>query len=160
MRTLTRSLDAFAWFLEHVVALAFATLFAVVVLNIVLRNVAGIAWLWIPAVARLLFVWIVFLGVAAALRRNEHLVVDFFQRRMPRRLQKAVVLGIHLASLPFFAMLLVYGLQVARVRMRIPFDTWQFPTGWAYMAVPVAAVILIVFTLERLASTIWERRTS
>jgi len=160
MRTLTRSLDAFAWFLEHVVALAFATLFAVVVLNIVLRNVAGIAWLWIPAVARLLFVWIVFLGVAAALRRNEHLVVDFFQRRMPRRLQKVVVLGIHLVSLPFFAMLLVYGLQVARVRMRIPFDTWQFPTGWAYMAVPVAAVILIVFTLERLASTIWERRTS
>lgn len=159
MRALTRSLDAFAWFLEHVVALAFATLFAVVVLNIVLRNVAGIAWLWIPAVARLLFVWIVFLGVAAALRRNEHLVVDFFQRRMPRRLQKAVVLGIHLVSLPFFAMLLVYGLQVARVRMRIPFDTWQFPTGWAYMAVPVAAAILIVFTLERLASTIWERRT-
>jgi TRAP-type C4-dicarboxylate transport system permease small subunit len=160
MRALTRSLDAFAWVLEHVVALAFATLFAVVVLNIVLRNVAGIAWLWIPAVARLLFVWIVFLGVAAALRRNEHLVVDFFQRRMPRRLQKAVVFGIHLVSLPFFAMLLVYGLQVARVRMRIPFDTWQFPTGWAYMAVPVAAVILIVFTLERLASTIWERRTS
>lgn len=159
MRALTRSLDAFAWFLEHVVALAFATLFAVVVLNIVLRNVAGIAWLWIPAVARLLFVWIVFLGIAAALRRNEHLVVDFFQRRMPRRLQKAVVLGIHLVSLPFFAMLLVYGLQVARVRMRIPFDTWQFPTGWAYMAVPVAAAILIVFTLERLASTIWERRT-
>ena len=160
MRALTRGLDAFAWFLEHVVALAFATLFAVVVLNIVLRNVAGIAWLWIPAVARLLFVWIVFLGVAAAVRRNEHLVVDFFQRRMPRRVQKAVVFGIHLASLPFFAMLLVYGLQVARVRMRIPFDTWQFPTGWAYMAVPVAAVILIVFTLDRLASTIWERRTS
>ena len=160
MRALTRSLDAFAWFLEHVVALAFATLFAVIVLNIVLRNVAGIAWLWIPAVARLLFIWIVFLGVAAAVRRNEHLVVDFFQRRMPRQLQKAVVFGINLVSLPFFAMLLVYGLQVARVRMRIPFDTWQFPTGWAYMAVPVAAVILIVFTLERLASTIWERRTS
>jgi TRAP-type transport system small permease protein len=159
MRALTRSLDAFAWFLEHVVALAFAALFAVVVLNIVLRNLAGIAWLWIPAAARLLFVWIVFLGVAAAARRNEHLVVDFFQRRMPPRLQKAVVFGIHLASLPFFAMLLVYGLQVARVRMRVPFDTWQFPTGWAYMAVPVAAVILIVFTLERLASIIWERRT-
>jgi TRAP-type transport system small permease protein len=160
MRALTSSLDAFAWFLEHVVALAFAALFAVVVLNIVLRNLAGIAWLWIPAAARLLFVWIVFLGVAAAARRNEHLVVDFFQRRMPPRLQKAVVFGIHLSSLPFFAMLLVYGLQVARVRMRIPFDTWQFPTGWAYMAVPVAAVILIVFTLERLASTLWERRSS
>jgi TRAP-type transport system small permease protein len=160
MRALTSSLDAFAWFLEHVVALAFAALFAVIVLNIVLRNLAGIAWLWIPAAARLLFVWIVFLGVAAAARRNEHLVVDFFQRRMPPRLQKAVVFGIHLSSLPFFAMLLVYGLQVARVRMRIPFDTWQFPTGWAYMAVPVAAVILIVFTLERLASTLWERRSS
>ena len=159
MRSVKRSLDAFAWLLEHVVALAFAALFAIIVLNIVLRNVAGIAWLWIPGAARLLFVWIVFLGVAAAVRRNEHLVVDYFQRRMPPRLRNAVVFGIHLASLPFFAMLYVYGLQVAKVRMRIPFDTWQFPTGWAYMAVPVAATILIVFTIERLASIIWESRT-
>ncbi len=159
MPSVTRIIDAFAWALEHVVALAFATLFGITVLNIVLRNVAGVAWLWIPALARLLFIWIVFLGIAAAVRRNEHLVVDYFQRRMPPRLRKAVIIGIHLASLPFFAMLFVYGREVARVRMRIPFDTWQIPTGWAYMAVPVAAVILIVFTLERLATTIWERRT-
>jgi TRAP-type transport system small permease protein len=160
MRFVKRALDAFAWLLEHVVALAFAALFAITVLNIVLRNVAGVAWLWIPAVSRLLFIWIVFLGIAAALRRNEHLVVDYFQRRMPPRLRKAVITGIHLVSLPFFAMLYVFGRDLARVRMRIPFDTWQIPTGWAYLAVPVAAVILIVFTLERLATTIWERRSS
>jgi len=160
MRRLTSILAAFAWLLEHLVALAFATLFAITVLNIVLRNVAGVAWLWIPAVARLLFIWIVFLGIAAAVRRNEHLVVDYFHRKLPPRLRAAVTIAIHLASLPFFAMLFFYGREVARVRMRIPFDTWQFPTGWAYMAVPVAAVILIVFTLERLATIIWERRTT
>jgi uncharacterized phosphosugar-binding protein len=93
MRFVKRALDAFAWLLEHVVALAFAALFAITVLNIVLRNVAGVAWLWIPAVSRLLFIWIVFLGIAAALRRNEHLVVDYFQRRMPPRLRKAVITG-------------------------------------------------------------------
>lgn len=159
MRALTRALDGFAWLLEHAVALAFAALFAVTVLNIVLRNVAGIAWLWIPGFARLVFVWIVFLGLAAAARRNEHLVVDFFHRRLPPAWRKGVTIGIHLVSLPFFGMLYVYGLEVARVRMRIPFDTWQFPTGWAYMAVPVAAVILVVFTLERLAATLWETRS-
>lgn len=160
MRALTRFLDGFAWALEHLVALAFATLFAVTVLNIVLRNVAGIAWLWIPGFARLVFVWVVFLGIAAATRRSEHLVVDYFHRRLPPLWRKAVTIAIHLVSLPFFAMLYVFGVEVARVRMRIPFDTWQFPTGWAYMAVPVAAVILVAFTLERLAATIWEPRST
>lgn len=158
MRIVTRLLDAVAWLVEHALAVGFATLFAVTILNIVLRNVAGIAWLWIPGFSRLLFVWLVFLGVAAATRRSEHLVVDFFHQRMPPKLRRLATGAIDLVLLPFYGMLFVYGREVARVRMRIPFDTWQVPTGYAYLAVPVAAVILIAFTLERLMNLALERR--
>lgn len=159
MKRITQLLDRFAWTLEHVLALGFMTLFAVTILNIVLRNVAGIAWLWIPGFSRLVFIWIVFLGIAAATRRGEHLVVDLLERRLAGRAKRGLLVAIHVALLPFYWMLLTYGLEVARVRMRIPFDTWRFPTGWAYMAVPVAAAILLAFSVERLVSLVREKPT-
>jgi TRAP-type C4-dicarboxylate transport system permease small subunit len=42
--------------------------------------------------------------------------------------------------------MLVWGLRIFRVRLDIPFDTWDFPTGWAYLAVPAAALLMIVFS--------------
>lgn len=150
MKSLRLVLDRFAALLEGAVALLFMGLFLVTILNIVLRNVGGIAWLWIPGFMRLVFIWLVFLGIAAAYRRGDHLVVDFFLERMPDRVGAWTRLTIELVMMPFFLLLLLYGRNVAEVRMRIPFDTWQVATGWAYLAVPVAAVILLVFGFERL----------
>jgi TRAP-type C4-dicarboxylate transport system permease small subunit len=42
--------------------------------------------------------------------------------------------------------------------MRIPFDTWDLPTGYAYMAVPICAAIMIIVTLVRMAEYLRERR--
>ena len=157
MKRITHLLDRFAALLEYLLAAGFMALFAVTILNIVLRNVAGIAWLWIPAFSRFVFIWVVFLGIAAATRRNEHLVVDLLERRLTGRRRRGLLIAIHGALLPFYTMLLYYGANVAKVRMRIPFDTWRFPTGWAYLAVPVAAALLLVFTIERLVTLASER---
>lgn len=157
MKRVTQLFDRFALALEHLLAIGFMVLFAVTILNIVLRNVAGIAWMWIPGFSRLAFIWLVFLGIAAAMRRGEHLVIDLLERRLRGRAKRGQLVVLHAALLPFYWMLLTYGYDVAQVRMRIPFDTWRFPTGWAYMAVPVAAAILLAFTLERLVSLARER---
>ena len=158
MKRVTLFLDRFAALLENLLAAGFMALFAVTILNIVLRNVAGIAWLWIPAFSRLVFIWVVFLGVAAATRRGEHLVVDLLERRLAGWRRRGLLIAIHGVLLPFYAMLLYYGTTIAQVRMRVPFDTWRVPTGWAYMAVPVAAALLLVFTFERLVNLAMERR--
>jgi TRAP-type transport system small permease protein len=151
-------LDRIASLLELVVAFVFMALFLVTMLNIVLRNLGGIAWLWIPGFMRLAFIWLVFLGVAVAYRRHDHLVVDFFLKRMPTRARSVTTLAIDAALVPFFVLLVVFGRDLALVRMRIPFDTWAVPTGYAYMAVPVSAALLLVFALERLVTTWLEFR--
>ena len=157
MRRFTAILDGTARALEIVLALLFLALFLVTMLNIVLRNVGGVAWMWIPAFSRLTFIWIVFLGLALAYRRSDHLVVDALLQRLGGRARRAVSLCIHGLLVPFALMLLVYGRDVAVVRMRVRFDTWPWPTGWAYAAVPVAAVILLAFVVERLVTTAQER---
>ena len=157
MRRVGAFLDVIARALEIVLALLFVALFLVTMLNIVLRNVGGVAWMWIPALSRLTFIWIVFLGITVAYRRGDHLVVDALVKRLGGRARKAVTLVTHGLLLPFAVMLFVYGREIALVRMRVRFDTWHWPTGWAYMAVPFAAAILLAFVLERLVTTALER---
>jgi TRAP-type C4-dicarboxylate transport system permease small subunit len=42
--------------------------------------------------------------------------------------------------------------------MRIPFDTWDLPTGYAYVAIPICGAIMIAVTLVRMAGYLSERR--
>ena len=68
---------------------------------------------------------------------------------------------IRLAELAFFGVMLIGDVRIVDVRMRIAFDTWDFPTGWAYLAVPVSPVFMIVFSLNAMmqarATTIGQR---
>jgi len=42
--------------------------------------------------------------------------------------------------------------------MRIPFDTWDLPTGYAYMAVPICGAIMTAVTLVRMGEYLFDRR--
>jgi len=65
---------------------------------------------------------------------------------------------IDLVTTLFLFVLVLKGIEVTRVRMRIPFDTWDLPTGYAYMAVPICGAIMIIATLVRMAEYLFERR--
>jgi TRAP-type C4-dicarboxylate transport system permease small subunit len=65
---------------------------------------------------------------------------------------------IDLVTTIFLAILVLKGIEVTKVRMRIPFDTWDLPTGYAYVAVPICGAIMIAVTLVRMAGYLSERR--
>lgn len=148
------SMDA----LERWVGVLFLILFVLNLLRIGLRYVWGIAWLWEPDLSRLLFIWIVFLGATVLYSRNGHLGVDYFLNRMKPEGREKVAFLIDGITVPFLMVLLWKGVEVTRVRMRIPFDTWDLPTGYAYMAVPVCAAIMIGLTCLRTISFLSKRR--
>lgn len=107
---------------------------------------------WIPDVTRFLFIWMVFLGMALMHLRGKHLVIDYVQVRMPprvRRLTEGTICG---AMLGMACILLVVGWRIMMIRMDIPYTGWEVPTGYAYLAVPVAAVLIGLISLGNL----WE----
>ncbi len=128
----------------------FTGVFVVTVLNIVLRNVAGIAWLWIPGASRLMFIWTVFLGAAVLYYHNDHLLMDYFVARISPQNRRKFDLIIHGVFLVFLVLLMIYGTEIARVRMRISFETWKFPTGVAYFAAPAASGFMALFCVNKL----------
>ncbi len=132
------------------VAAGFLAIFLIYVIQIVNRYLFGDTWLWAPDLARLLFVWMVFLGATALYHQKGHLAVEFLLHRMPARRRSLAELASELMSAGFFLLLAVKGWEIALRRMRVPFDTWDLPTGYAYAAAPVCAFIMLAVTLDRL----------
>ena len=130
--------------------LLFMMLFAVNILRILLRNFVGITWFWIPGFSRLVFIWTVFLGTAALYAADDHLLMDFFVNKMRSETRRWLDIFIHLVFLVFIVCLIVYGYMVFRVRMNVPYTSWNFPTGYAYLAVPVCGFLMLAFCLNKL----------
>jgi TRAP-type C4-dicarboxylate transport system permease small subunit len=144
--------------LEYFVGALFLLLFLLNILRISLRYFLGIGWLWEPDFCRLLFIWIVFVGATVLYVGKGHLAVDFFLNQMQQNTRERMHFMIDLVTTIFLVALVWRGIEVTKVRMRIPFDTWDLPTGYAYMAVPICAAIMIIVTLVRMAEYLRERR--
>jgi TRAP-type C4-dicarboxylate transport system permease small subunit len=87
-----------------------------------------------------------------------HLVVDYFLNRMKSKTRERMHFVIDLVTVIFLVVLVLKGIEVTKVRMRIPFDTWDLPTGYAYMAVPICSAIMILVTMIRMGEYLFERR--
>ena len=146
-------LDRFTEVLATLSGLLFTAVFVLTMINIVSRNLGGVAYRWIPGSIRLSFIWSVLVAAAVLYRRADHLTVDYVLSKVSERIATRMRTTIHLITLPFFALLIVNGLRITQVRMRISYETWDFPTGYAYLALPVCAAIMLVFNLEYLFGT-------
>lgn len=128
----------------------FTTVFLVSLMRILLRNLGGITWFWIDGFSRLTFIWTVFLGATALYATNDHLMMPYFVARMKPQTKKRLDILINLAFLVLATVLVTYGTLVFKVRMRIPYTAWNFPTGYAYLAAPVCGLLMILFCVHKL----------
>jgi TRAP-type C4-dicarboxylate transport system permease small subunit len=151
---IVRAVGSLEWFTGAL----FLALFLLNILRIFLRYFLGVAWLWEPDFSRLLFIWIVFIGATVLYVGKGHLLVDYFLNRMQLKTRERMHFMIDLMTVIFLVALVLKGIEVTEVRMRIPFDTWDLPTGYAYVAVPICGAIMIFVTLVRMAEYLFERR--
>jgi TRAP-type C4-dicarboxylate transport system permease small subunit len=135
---------------QFLAGLLFTTVFAVSLTRILLRNLVGITWFWIDGFSRLTFIWTVFLGATALYATDDHLMMPYFVAKMKPETKKYLSIVINLTFLVLAVVLLTYGSMVVKVRMRIPYTAWNFPTGYAYLAAPVCGFLMILFCLHKL----------
>ena len=84
---------------EWLMALALAIMVVLVFGNVVLRYAFDSGIAWAEEVARLMFVWLIFLGAILALRHHAHIGVEMLQERLPRKARLACAVLSHLLML-------------------------------------------------------------
>jgi TRAP-type transport system small permease protein len=110
--------------------------------------------LWTEEIARLSLEWLVFLGAALALRRNEHFVIDLIPGRFDERFRKPIQLVI-LAFVAVGAVVLILGgLAFAETGAGRTSTTSGISLVWAFSAIPVSGLIMLFFVVELAVRTL------
>ena len=134
-----------------------AVLVADVFLGVWSRYVMRATFQWYDEVARLCFVWMIFLGAAVAVRRGAHfrlhLLIDRFGAPMRRRVDLVVTLIV----VAFAAVLVAGGIAIAPLARRQVTDSLELSMLWFYAALPVGGALMIVFALPQFWA-IWRER--
>jgi len=146
-----RVLDPLEWIL--MVLCGFLLLgFSVSVCCDIATRLLGSPWLWLQEVTSRLFVYGIFLGTAAATRRNDHLYLTAFAEALTGRRRTIAECVIRLVVLGVALILVYYGF-INYLRgfgsFRLPSNT---PIASLYAAIPLCGALVALFTIEQIVN--------
>lgn len=102
--------------------------------------------------ARLLIVWLTFLGSSLAIHEKMHLSVRYFVGLMSKEKQRIIDFSIYLITLLFFVALMVYGFKFTWLTMSSTSATLQLPMGLFYGVIPISSIFSIYFILVKMVN--------
>jgi TRAP-type C4-dicarboxylate transport system permease small subunit len=124
-----------------------------VMFDIITRTI-GHPWLWLQEVTSTLFIYGIFIGAAVATRRNDHLYLTALSEAMHGTPRLIVEVMIRLVVLAVAVCLIVFGY----VNFLRGFGSFRLPSGTPiaslYIAIPFAAALIALFTIEQLVNGI------
>ena len=119
--------------------------------DIVTRTI-GHPWLWLQEATSTLFIYGIFIGFAAATRRNDHLYLTAVaeslhgaSRRVAELLIRAIVLAVALCMVYFGYRNFLRGFG----SFRLPSNT---PIASLYAAIPLSGALIALFTVEQIVN--------
>jgi len=121
--------------------------------DIVTRTI-GHPWLWLQEVTSTLFIYAIFIGAAAATRRNDHLYLTAISEALHGTPRLIVEIIIRLVVLGVAFCLIWFG-YINYIR---GFGSFRLPSGTPiaslYAAIPLCGVLIALFTIEQLVNGI------
>jgi TRAP-type transport system small permease protein len=123
--------------------LIYAAMIVVALLGVLFRYVMLSPFEWTEELARFLMLWVGFLGMSMALRRNEHIALNFLGGFLPPALLRLVGYGIDLLVGLFLYFLLKQG-YLMTTRTLMTTSTLDLSMFWIYMSVPLGAFLTAI----------------
>ncbi len=127
-----------------------AVLVADVFLGVWSRYVMRATFQWYDEVARLCFVWMIFLGAAVAVRRGAHFRLHLLIDRLGASARRRVDLLVTVIVIAFAAVLVAGGVAIAPLARRQVTDALEISMLWFYGALPIGGALMILFALPQL----------
>ncbi len=124
------------------VSITFAQVFA--------RYVLSAPLFWSEELARYCFVWIVFIGAGAALKRGAHIGVDYFVQHLSEKVVNRIAIPVRLLMMFFLGTVIVNAIPVIERNMSQLSPAVGLPMGIVYLAIPIGSAIMLIYTFDEL----------
>jgi TRAP-type C4-dicarboxylate transport system permease small subunit len=119
--------------------------------QVIMRFGFGLGYSWIEEITRMLFIWVIFLGAVAAMRRNLHIRVEAGLLLFPQRLRPLAGWIGDLALFAFCLAMTWTGIELAASTLHANFRLQSTGVSmfWPYTIIPIS------FGLQALRLALW-----
>jgi C4-dicarboxylate transporter DctQ subunit len=148
MRALIRVCDVIEKLLNAIIIVLLMAMTVVIFYQVVLRYGFDSSNIWAEEFARYAFIWVVLLGSACAIRRYQHIRIDFALAAMPPSMRKFVDLFNYIAIAVFLGVLAWYGVAISMRTGNQMSAGLHIPMSFMYLSIPISAAIMLLFTVQ------------
>ncbi len=124
------------------IAALLLALVVVIGLQVFYRYVLNDSLAWTEEMARLILVWMTFLGAGLASFRGVHLKLDLFAENLAPAVKKAQAALTAVAVLFFLGVLFAGNIDVIEVRESLPFTSFPLSSKYLSYAISTGAVLM------------------
>ena len=131
-------------------ALLMFAMMTIIFSQVVARYVMHQSLSWSEEVGRYIFVWITFLGLAAAFKSGSHVALDFLIKALKGVPFRIVALINALLIVLLAATLLISGIKLLQFGMRQESPALKIPMYYVYLVEPISGLIFLYFSIRAL----------
>lgn len=131
--------------LESLSVVCVATMAVLVIAQVILRYVFNDPLTWSEEMARIVFIYLSFLGIGAAYGRRRHMAIDALVILLPDRLRRAVEFSVVMIATAFLVTVIVLTARSMAELYRVEITTpaLDFPMAYVYLIIPIGLSMLI-----------------
>lgn len=111
---------------------------------------------WTEEIARYLLIGVVFVGASIGVAKNNHIQVDFLYRYLPKKVGRAMALGVDAIRVAFFASMTVYTVQMMQKMGSYQMTIIDLPMNIVYSVVLFGFAAMAVRSVW-VAKVHWQR---
>jgi len=134
--------------IDNAVVIIFILMVIISFLQVFFRYVLNSPLFASEEIARLLGVWLTFLGSALAIRYREHISVDIVYLRVPDRLKKIFNLLSNIILVIFHIFLIIEGTKLSFMFHKFESHALRFSMSFFFSALPITALLIVIFLAQ------------
>lgn len=101
---------------------------------------------WSDEVTRYLLIWSTFLGAGCVYRHSGHISVTLVQEMLPKPIEKALRVAVHVICMLLFAVLLHYSIKYCG-KLNKTATALPIKMKYIYLCIPISMAIMVVHAL-------------
>lgn len=121
----------------------FVGMFAILVMQIIARQIFRSPLIWSEELASLLFVYVGMLGISMGIRSQSHVLIDFLFTRFSPKVQKVVFTFSQIIIFICIIFMGYLGNILYKKKWVFELVSLKISSGWMYLALPVVSILMM-----------------
>jgi TRAP-type C4-dicarboxylate transport system permease small subunit len=140
---------------DFLLALILAAMTIIVFLQVFFRYALNSPLPWPEEIARLMIVWLTFIGGYMALREKKHIGFNLLMKKLPNHIEHIITIVGKILVILFLFVMIKEGIGFVRRFATVPMSYTQLPIGIvAYTVFPTSGVLMLLQMLQDLSQTL------